>query len=68
MRCALRTGSLAKKLELLHELMPAVTHIAALVNPANRNAETLSKELHEAADTLGLQLHILHADSRPHQA
>jgi putative tryptophan/tyrosine transport system substrate-binding protein len=52
---------LPKKLELLHQLAPASTDIAALVNPANRNAETLSKELREAAAALGLQLHILHA-------
>jgi putative ABC transport system substrate-binding protein len=52
---------LPKKLELLHELVPAASNIAALVNPANPNAETLSKAMQTAARDLGLQLHVLHA-------
>jgi ABC-type uncharacterized transport system substrate-binding protein len=40
---------LPKKLELLHELAPAATNIAALVNTANPNAETLSQALRAAA-------------------
>jgi putative ABC transport system substrate-binding protein len=52
---------LPKKLELLHELAPAATNIAALVNTANPNAETLSHALRAAASSLGLQLHILQA-------
>lgn len=52
---------LPKKLELLHELAPAATNIAALVNTANPNAETLSQALRAAASSLGLQLHILQA-------
>jgi putative ABC transport system substrate-binding protein len=52
-----------KRLELMHELVPTASMIAVLVNPANRNAETLSRELPEAARTMGLQIHILHASS-----
>jgi len=52
-----------KRLELLHELVPAATLIALLVNPANPNAETLSRELQAAARTLGLQLHVLRAST-----
>jgi putative tryptophan/tyrosine transport system substrate-binding protein len=53
-----------KRLELLHELVPTATIIAALVNPADaRRAETTAKGFHAAASSLGLQLHILHASS-----
>jgi len=45
-----------KRLQLLHELVPAATIIAVLVNPADpARAETTSKELQAAAHTLGLQ-------------
>jgi putative tryptophan/tyrosine transport system substrate-binding protein len=52
-----------KKLQMLHELIPAVTTVALLVNSANPNAETQSRDLQWAARALGLQLHILHATS-----
>jgi putative tryptophan/tyrosine transport system substrate-binding protein len=53
-----------KRLELLHELVPTATIIAALVNPADAaRAETTAKGFQTAASTLGLQLHILHASS-----
>jgi ABC-type uncharacterized transport system substrate-binding protein len=52
----------AKRLELLHELVPTATIIAALVNPtAPVLAETMTRDLQTAARTLGLQLHVLHA-------
>jgi putative ABC transport system substrate-binding protein len=50
-----------KRLELLHELVPKAKVVGLLVNPTNRNAEILSRHLHAAARTLGLELHILHA-------
>jgi putative ABC transport system substrate-binding protein len=52
-----------KRLGLLHELVPRATAIAALVNPTNANADNQSKELQEAARTLGLELHVLNATS-----
>jgi len=53
-----------KRLQLLHELLPTATVIAALVNPSDPiRAETTSKELQAAAEGLGLRLHILHASS-----
>ena len=53
-----------KQLEMLRELVPTATIIAALVNPTNHtNAETLSRDLQAAARTLGLQLHLLHAST-----
>jgi putative ABC transport system substrate-binding protein len=50
-----------KLLELMHELVPAVTRIALLVNPTGPNAETLSKEIEAAARVLGLEVPVLHA-------
>ena len=50
----------AKRLELLHEVAPTPT-VAAIINPTNRNAEIISRDLREAAHTLGVQLHVLHA-------
>jgi putative ABC transport system substrate-binding protein len=53
-----------KRLELLHELIPSATIIAALVNPADpARAETTAQGFQAAAHTLGLQLHILHAST-----
>lgn len=52
-----------KRLELLHELLPAATDMALLVNPNNPTTEVQSKELQAAAHTLGLQLHILRANT-----
>ena len=53
----------AKRLGLLHELVPRVTDVAVLLNPTNANAENQLKELTEAARTLGLQLHFQQAGS-----
>jgi len=50
-----------KRLELLHELVPAVTAVALLVNPTNPIAEITTTTIQAAAPTLGLQLHVLHA-------
>src|ERR1700687_4941251 len=52
----------AKRLRLLHELVPKAVHIAVLVNPANAsNAEPTLRDVREAAPTLGLQIQILNA-------
>jgi putative tryptophan/tyrosine transport system substrate-binding protein len=53
-----------KRLELLHELVPTANIIAVLVNPTDpARAENTSKELQAAAQTLGLQLHVLNASA-----
>ena len=53
-----------KQLELLHELIPAATSIAFLVNLANRTmAERLSQDAQRAARKLGLHLHVLNAST-----
>jgi putative ABC transport system substrate-binding protein len=49
----------AKRLGLLHELVPRATMIGVLLNATNPNAENQSRDLKEAARTLGLQLHIV---------
>jgi putative ABC transport system substrate-binding protein len=54
----------AKGLQLLHELVPQATHIAALFNPSNRNAELDTPAVQAAADTLGLRLLVLNARDR----
>jgi putative tryptophan/tyrosine transport system substrate-binding protein len=54
----------AKRLEVLHELVPTATIIAGLVNPTNPlGAETETRDLQAAARTLGLTLQVLHASS-----
>ena len=54
-----------KRLELLHELVPAATVMALLINAANPNAETQIRDMQAAARTFGLQLHVVHASSEP---
>jgi len=55
----------AKRLELLHELVPAAARMAVLVNPADAtNAESQSRALEAAARTLGLKLEVIGATSR----
>jgi putative tryptophan/tyrosine transport system substrate-binding protein len=52
----------AKRLGLLHELVPKAVRVAVLLDPANTvNAEATLREVREAARTLGLQIQILNA-------
>jgi putative tryptophan/tyrosine transport system substrate-binding protein len=53
----------AKRLQLLHELVPAARIIALLVNPANPNGDALSRRVQVAARTLGLELYVLNAST-----
>jgi putative tryptophan/tyrosine transport system substrate-binding protein len=55
------TELMAKRLELLSELVPQARVIALLVNPNNVNAEGTIREVQEAARTKGVQLPILKA-------
>jgi putative tryptophan/tyrosine transport system substrate-binding protein len=52
----------AKRLDLLHELVPTATTIAALVNANYPPAETQLRHLNEAAPALGVQLVIVRAN------
>jgi putative ABC transport system substrate-binding protein len=46
----------AKRLGLLHELLPAATTIAFVVNPKNPETEDEANDVREAARTLGIQI------------
>jgi putative ABC transport system substrate-binding protein len=53
---------LAKRLRLLHDLVPKAVRVAVLVNPANAStAESTLRDVQEAAPTIGLQIQILNA-------
>jgi putative ABC transport system substrate-binding protein len=53
-----------KRLELLHELLPTARVMALLVNPADPGlSESQTKDSLSAAQTLGLELHVLNASS-----
>jgi putative ABC transport system substrate-binding protein len=55
----------AKRLELLRELVPAVTRVAVLVNPGDTTAtETTLRDLETAARTIGVQIQVLKAGTR----
>jgi len=52
-----------KRLELAHELMPAATAVALLINPTNPQDATIVNAVQAAAISLGLQLQILRAST-----
>jgi putative ABC transport system substrate-binding protein len=52
----------AKRLQLLHQLVPGAARIAVLVNPADvRNTENTLRELEASARTFGLKMQVLKA-------
>jgi ABC-type uncharacterized transport system substrate-binding protein len=52
----------AKRLRLLHDLVPKAVRVAVLLNPANASsAESQLRTVQEAAPTIGLQIQILNA-------
>ena len=52
----------AKRLRLLHDLVPKAVRVAVLLNPANASStESQLRIVQEAAPTVGLQLQILNA-------
>ena len=53
-----------KRLELLHEVIPAANIVALLINPTNPViSEPLLRDTQAAARKLGIQLHVLRASS-----
>jgi putative ABC transport system substrate-binding protein len=54
----------AKRLALLHELVPKAVRIAVLVNPANPASESTLRDILEAARAIGLQIQVLKASTR----
>jgi ABC-type uncharacterized transport system substrate-binding protein len=54
----------AKRLELLRELVPGAARVAVLVNPTNTaNTETTLRDVELAARTIGLQIQVLNAST-----
>jgi putative tryptophan/tyrosine transport system substrate-binding protein len=54
----------AKRLELLRELVPVVTRVAVLVNPADASsAGTTLRDVEAAAGAMGLQIRIVNASA-----
>jgi putative ABC transport system substrate-binding protein len=50
-----------KRVQLIHELVPAATAIGTLLNPKNPNAEALLGDLQGAAAALGLHMPVAYA-------
>jgi putative ABC transport system substrate-binding protein len=57
------TDADAKRLELLHELVPAAKTIAYLQNPTLPNSESPTRNVESAAHTLGVTLSVVKASS-----
>ena len=58
------TELVAKRLELLRELVPGATRIAVLVNPADAaNTEPTLRDVEAAARTIGLQIQVVRAST-----
>ena len=53
----------AKRLGLLHELLPTAVRFAVLVNPNNRNAEALTRDAQATASALSREVEILPASN-----
>jgi putative ABC transport system substrate-binding protein len=52
----------AKRLELLHELVPGARRVGLLLNPTNAvNAQTILSDVETAARAIGLQIQVLNA-------
>ena len=58
------TGLLgAKRMELLHELVPKATMIGVVMNPNNPSAEAYTRDMQEAASARRQQIHIQNAST-----
>ena len=53
----------AKRLELLHDLVPTAAVIAVLANPTDPVSKPQTRNLQDAARSLGLQAHVLQAST-----
>jgi putative tryptophan/tyrosine transport system substrate-binding protein len=54
---------IAKRLELLHEVIPGAPVVAVLVNPSNPNAGANEQGVETAARTIGLRIEIIKASN-----
>ena len=59
------TELVAKRLELLREMVPAATRVAVLVNPSNASSESTVRDMEAAARAMGLQIQVLNAEHQP---
>ena len=57
------TALTSKRMELLREILPRVSDVALLVNPKGTLADAQIKEAKEAAQALGLALHVINSIS-----
>jgi putative tryptophan/tyrosine transport system substrate-binding protein len=53
----------AKRLDLLHELLPTAAVVALLANPTNPITEPETRSAQDAARSLGMQARVLHAST-----
>jgi putative ABC transport system substrate-binding protein len=53
----------AKRLGLLHEMVPKVTAVGVLINPSYASANSQVEQVQTAARSLGLQLHVRNASN-----
>jgi putative tryptophan/tyrosine transport system substrate-binding protein len=54
----------AKRLRLLHELVPKAVRVAVLINPVNSDNNKITlRDLQEAATTIGLKIQIINAST-----
>ena len=56
-------GREQRRLELLHQVMPAASVFALLVNPKNPNATTQARDASSAVRTFGVQLKLINASA-----
>jgi len=57
------TELVAKRLELLREMVPAATRVAVLVSPHNASSESTVRDTAAGARAMGLQVQVLNADT-----
>jgi putative ABC transport system substrate-binding protein len=57
------TETVAKRLAVLHQLVPNAVRVAVLRNPGNSLAEINLRDVQEAARVIGLQIHVLDAST-----
>jgi putative ABC transport system substrate-binding protein len=60
----LQSRYVAKRLDVVHQLIPAASTVALLTNPANQFSRVESREGEAAARFLGLQLHVANATNQ----
>jgi putative tryptophan/tyrosine transport system substrate-binding protein len=53
----------AKRLELVRELLPSATRIAVLISPSGPSSETTLRDIEPAAHALGLRVQVLNAST-----